>query len=200
MLGARFKDRTFATFRPSNGNTEALNRALDIVAGQFREGCAFWSNTCGNGKTHLAAAIVHAAIEADRSAIMVTGENLMRQIRSGYNDGSDKELSERMVVNRHAHVDVLVIDDIGTEEVSPWSARMMYGIVNARYEAGHPIILTSNMSAMQLYDAYTAPRDKSGRVLAGYDRRLGEKLVSRIGELTSQSWVEITDEDQRWRG
>ncbi len=60
-----------------------------------------------------------------------------------------------------AEVDILVIDDFGTQRDSPWEQETLYNLVDARYEAEKFTVFTSNNNPSQ------ALKDISdGRVLS----------------------------------
>lgn len=48
------------------------------------------------------------------------------------------------------HPGVVVLDDLGREKVSDWTGETVYGIVNHRYEAMLPTIVTTNLSGAEL--------------------------------------------------
>lgn len=48
------------------------------------------------------------------------------------------------------HRGVVVLDDLGREKVSDWTGETVYGIVNHRYEAMLPTIVTTNLSGAEL--------------------------------------------------
>ena len=45
---------------------------------------------------------------------------------------------------------VVVLDDLGREKVSDWTGETVYGIVNHRYEAMLPTIVTTNLTGAEL--------------------------------------------------
>jgi DNA replication protein DnaC len=48
------------------------------------------------------------------------------------------------------HPGVVVLDDLGREKVSDWTGETVYGIVNHRYEAMLPTIVTTNLTGAEL--------------------------------------------------
>jgi DNA replication protein DnaC len=90
----------------------------------------------GTGKTHLALALVGAALEAGYSARFVTLRQLAEDLDS---------VTWRQQLRRYIHPKVLVIDEVGYLRLTTQQAHQLFEIVIARYEQA-PIILTSNRS------------------------------------------------------
>lgn len=104
--------------------------------------------TKGVGKSHTAAAIVHHARKVSRSACFVSAAGLLRLIRSTF--GGKHDLDENAIVNMCEECDILVIDDLGKEADSDFSQRVMFDVINERYNAEKPIIVTTNMTSAEL--------------------------------------------------
>ncbi len=78
-----------------------------------------------------------------------------------------------------------MIDDIGSEQPSEWSASKIFAIINARYEAYMPTVITTNYSGEELERRMTPD---------GGDDRNAKKTLDRLKEtcvgidMTWQSW------------
>ncbi|MEN6305109.1 MAG: ATP-binding protein [Armatimonadia bacterium] len=71
--------------------------------------------------------------------------DLLVMLRSTFNKAG--EFDERFRWLRE--VDLLVIDDLGTESQSPWGVEKLYQIVNFRYTQRLPLVVTSNVPLAQ---------------------------------------------------
>jgi DNA replication protein DnaC len=69
------------------------------------------------------------------------------------------------LLDRLTAVDLLHIDDVGAEKTSPWVLEQLYSIVNARYEGGRAIVITTNLDHEQLRE------------------QIGARTVSRLVEM-----------------
>jgi DNA replication protein DnaC len=106
-------------------------------------GIAFMGDV-GTGKTTLAMLISKAALDAGRTVAIYSLPRLLTEIRATYdeeNAGSYVDLLERLTA-----VDLLHIDDVGAERTSEWVLEQLYSIVNARYEEGRAIVITTNLA------------------------------------------------------
>lgn len=62
---------------------------------------------------------------------------------------TDQDETER-IHGLRSHEGVVVLDDLGREKVSDWTAEVLYVLVNARYEAMLRTIVTSNLTRAEL--------------------------------------------------
>ncbi|HET8537388.1 MAG TPA: ATP-binding protein [Solirubrobacteraceae bacterium] len=102
----------------------------------------------GTGKTTLAMLVSKTALEAGRSVAIYSLPRLLAEIRDTYEEGSRHSYTD--LLDRLAEVDLLHIDDVGTEKTSPWVLEQLYAIVNARYEEQRSIVLTTNLDREEL--------------------------------------------------
>lgn len=63
---------------------------------------------------------------------------------------SDKKSNDWMLFEEMKDVELLVIDDIGLENVTGWLTEQVYLLINYRYEQLKPMIITSNQSLEDL--------------------------------------------------
>lgn len=119
----------------------------------------------GTGKSHAAAAC--AAIRFFHHWERVTFwpvVELLDALRPGNDEG---------VMDAAMTCPLLVLDDMGAEKPSEWTAERLYAIVNRRWMAQRPIIATSNLPATQK----SAPKGYTGATL---DEVLGPRMFSRL--------------------
>lgn len=137
----------------------------------------------GTGKTHLSFAIANALLMRGTPVIAMTALELLAKIRRTY---SLDNLQEDEVLDAYCTVPLLVLDDLGKEKSSLWTASMLYSIIDRRYNAMLPTIVTSNYNAEGLVERLT-PSDS-------HDRTTALATVDRLAEmcdvvtLTGPSW------------
>ncbi|NJL34128.1 MAG: ATP-binding protein [Chloroflexaceae bacterium] len=139
-LGA-FADKTFETFDTSiPGVQDAYHEAL-TYAGHL-SGWLVLFGSCGSGKTHLAAAIANRALERNVQVIFAVVPDLLDHLRSTFGPSSDVAYDERFETVRE--VPLLILDDLGTENTTPWAREKLYQLINHRYNYRLPTIVTLN--------------------------------------------------------
>lgn len=123
----------------------------------------------GTGKTHLASAIARKLVWAKKHVRMLTGIDLTMELQATYGSSA----SEADVMGRFARCPVLVIDDLGKEPPSDWVLSRLFSVINARYDAMLPVIITTNYERGKLVERM----GKHG------DHDTAEALVSRLCEM-----------------
>ena len=98
--------------------------------------------------------------------------DLLARIRETFD--SCGEGTEAQVMRLYADIPLLIIDDLGSEQPTEWGCTTIFSIINARYEAYMPTIVTSNCGADELVQRMT-PRDASDRN--------AQKTVDRLREM-----------------
>lgn len=99
----------------------------------------------GGGKTFWACCIANALIDRGYSAMVTTIPALVAAMSA-----SGFEREKQKVLANVAAVDLLVLDDIGFERTSPYAHEKMHEIIDARYLAKRPLIVTTNLSFTDL--------------------------------------------------
>ena len=130
----------------------------------------------GTGKTHLAVAIANKLIAKGTPVICMTMIDLLARIKQTF-DKHD-EATEAEIMRIYEEVPLLVIDDIGSEQPTDWGSTKIFAIVNARYEAYMPTIVTTNYAGDELIRRMTPTLN--GRPL---DSRNAEKTLDRLKEM-----------------
>ena len=146
------------------------------------KGGLFVCGTTGVGKTHLAAALFRANLhracvhESERypelSAVWTTVPGVLLRLRATFNGAG----SESDVVKELADARLLVLDDLGAERQSEWTALALYSIISDRVNWRRPTIVTSNLTLKEIDAADPRLASRLGGMaqitLTGADRRL----------------------------
>jgi len=135
------------------------------------EGWLVLSGPSGCGKTHLAAAITNRCLELGSAALFVIVPDLLDSLRAGYHPDSQESYDQTFDHVRNAPV--LILDDFGAHSSTAWAQEKLFQIINHRFNARLPTVITTNQSLQKLDDRlYT---------------RLSDPSLSRVYELESTS-------------
>ena len=96
----------------------------------------------GCGKTHLAAAIANETIERGYGVLFVVVPDLLDHLRATFAPNSPVSYDQRFEEVRNAPI--LILDDLGTQSSTPWAEEKLFQILNYRYNARMPTVITSN--------------------------------------------------------
>jgi len=135
----------------------------------------------GTGKTTLAMLISKEILKSGRTVAIYSLPKLLARIRSTY--GADQgEESYADFFERLCEVDMLHLEDLGTEYRTEWVLEQLYALINERYERQRSITVTTNSTLEQL------------------EEQLGDRVVSRLVEICGDP-LALYGEDRRiaWR-
>jgi DNA replication protein DnaC len=97
----------------------------------------------GSGKTHLAAAIANRRMQEQHERTMfVVVPDLLDYLRAAFSPNSGAPLDIRFEEVRRAPL--LILDDLGTESATPWAREKLFQLLNYRYAARLPTVITSS--------------------------------------------------------
>ena len=157
----RYLSRTIDSFSVTAENKKSFEVATDYIKNfreYFTQGQGLYlEGPCGTGKTHLAIAIALAIINTGVPVICKTSIDILGDIKRCYERNS--EVTEEEVLEAYKTVDLLIIDDLGKEQVTEWSVPVLYSILNERYEALLPTIITTNYNTTALAEKLSAKGD-----------------------------------------
>jgi DNA replication protein DnaC len=169
---AAYADKSFYNFETQfRGLGVSQNQSLDLArnaAYSFayeQRGWLVLEGTYGCGKTHLAAAIGNERLNQGDMVLFITAPDLLDHLRSTY--GPSSEVSYDEMFERIRNTQLLILDDLGAENPSPWAQEKLFQLLDHRYTNKLPTVITTNID-MDAFD----PRIRS--------RLLDENFVRRI--------------------
>jgi DNA replication protein DnaC len=146
---------TFESFLP-RGRVGLAPRQADSLeqaynqARQFAERPHGWlvlQGGYGSGKTHLAAAIANFVVDLGMPTLFLTVPDVLDFLRFAYED-PQATFEDRFDQIRNAGL--LVLDDFGTQNATPWAQEKLFQIINYRYINHLPTVVTTNLLLDQI--------------------------------------------------
>ena len=160
LLGERYKEATFDILD--------MNRPSDFINAvqRCKTYCEKWTEVnkqglgiylygdVGTGKSLLTACIGNYLLSKMIPVLFTNFFEIAKQIKKSFNTNT---MSESDFIERLASIDLLIIDDIGTEIVvkngeKTWIQDKIYDVINARYINNKPTIFSSNESLVELVE------------------------------------------------
>jgi DNA replication protein DnaC len=156
--------------REVGGFIRRIDENLDAGRGMW-----FWGEV-GTGKTSLAMLISKATLEAGRSVAIYSVPRLLADIKETFEVDSGRSYLD--LFRRLSEVDLLHLDDLGSERSTEWVLEQLYSIVNERWQDERSILVTTNLNDDELRE------------------QVGKRTVSRLIEMSGDP-IPIMGGDRR---
>lgn len=130
----------------------------------------------GTGKTYMLSAIANILSQRGIVCGLVYFPELVAEIKSGFNSDNNSGYDK---IEQLKQIDVLMLDDIGSESMTSWMRDEVLGrILNYRMHQGLPTFFTSNLDYEQLRHHYSYTQ--KGEV----EEIKGARILERIKALS----------------
>lgn len=191
------------TFEKDDGLNKTLTKYAKGYARHFEEfeaentGMLLYGDV-GTGKTFTAACIINYIIEEyQRPCLLTSFSRICNQIW-------DLKEGKQTFIDGLNKFALLVIDDLGVERESQYMAEIVHNIIDTRYRAGRPIVVTTNLTGEQFKNPTNMDAKRIYSRLyemchpievKGIDRR-AKQLANRMNRFKE---IIEKDEDIPWR-
>ncbi|MFH1662835.1 MAG: ATP-binding protein [Chloroflexota bacterium] len=108
------------------------------------ESWIIFQGVTGCGKTHLAAAIANYRYQAGLPALFIVVPEFLDHLRSTFSPES--KVSYDKLFESVKTTPLLILDDFGEQETTPWAQEKLYQVINYRYNAQLPTVVTTRRS------------------------------------------------------
>jgi DNA replication protein DnaC len=151
------------------------------------------TGSTGLGKTHLAVAVLREIVVTKGARGQFWDfQQLIREIKNSYDP--ETKTTEMQVLAPVIDTDVLVLDDLGAWRITDWMNDTLFQIINSRYLARRPTVLTTNFRDVPPQQAARADHLERKEFLID---RVGYRLRSRLMEMCLK--IQIDGDDFRER-
>ena len=161
--------------------TPALKNLFEKLEQSEIAGLVFQGET-GRGKTLSACAILIEHLKS-QSGSFATMNDILNRVRAAYSSGESPD----EIFGRYRGTKLLVIDDLGKENVSADSITRLFELLDTRINNGRATIITTQFSNQELLKRYTRKVDEPEMI---------EAILSRLTQFTS---IAFKGEDRRAR-
>ena len=146
---------------------KSLEKALK-AAHRFAKrpkGWLIFMGSYGCGKTHLAAAIANYRASLGAPPLFIMVPDLLDHLRATFSPKSDVSYDRRFDEIRTSPL--LILDDLGTQSMTPWVKEKLYQLFTYRYNAELPTVITT-ADSMEEIDARIRSRILDKRLCSTY--------------------------------
>lgn len=125
-----------------------VRRFTESIEENVGNGRGLWFyGDVGTGKTSLAMLVAGRALNYGASVAVYSVPRLLGELRASYD--ADSRESFFSLFRRLTSVDLLVLDDLGSERQTEWVLEQLYSIVNERWQDQRSVIVTSNIPKVE---------------------------------------------------
>ena len=180
MLNETFKHKKFQDYKPRNEKQEEmLQMAIDYTINyheikNYRSNGMALLGSVGIGKTHLLASITNELAFQGHKVLFIDTTSFIKELRDSIKQDNMSQHLEKV-----KNCEILILDDLAKEKVTEWVQEQYYYIINHRYNAGKPLLYSSNCT------------------MAEIGKLLGDATASRLYAITKDRLVHVEDKDYR---
>lgn len=169
-LSEKLREQTFKTFKfdyysqktdPNLGfspyeNIRSVYRLCEEFAHDFDiiDKNLFFTGGCGLGKTFLSSAIANFLIDKGKDVLYVSANSLF-PILEDLHFNRDVNEKNQYLVEHIMECELLILDDLGAEFVTPFTSAELFRIINNRLLNGLKNIISTNMDLNELKKRYS---------------------------------------------
>jgi DNA replication protein DnaC len=166
---------------------QAARNYVENLDENLAQGKGIWfMGGTGTGKTTLGMLIASEALKAGKTVGIYFAPKLLTRIRQTYQE-AETENAYAHFFERVTSVDLLYIDDLGSERRTDWVVEQLYAVVNERYENQRPMLVTSNADGEIIAEGQQQLEDQIGR-----------RTISRLIEICGDP-LPLLGADHRYR-
>ena len=142
---------TFANSTEKNKHNLAVYKKARLICEEGKTNLLLTGNT-GSGKTYLLTACVNKSIELDKSVLFVTAYSLNATFLNAHLEGFE---TRQAILDNLVDVDVLAIDDLGTENVyKNVTAEYFFSVLNERIARKKQTLISTNLTLNDIRERY----------------------------------------------
>lgn len=140
-----FEDYTFANDDAADEKiSNAMKRYVENWQQMKAENCGLLLyGDIGTGKSYYAACIANALIYRKIPVLMTSFARIANTLQGMYEGRQE-------YIDSLNHYSLLILDDLGTERSSDYMLEQVFAVVDARWQAGLPMIVTTNVPVEEI--------------------------------------------------
>ena len=153
--------------------TAIVNFVTNYDSNSMNKGLYLFGNF-SVGKTYTLACLANELARKNISCLLIYFPDLVSDLKNAI--GSTRFES---LINMLKTVDVLMLDDLGSENMTPWLRDEILGpIINYRLLEGKTLFISSNIPPIELVNHFSIDKAPQNRIK-------GERIVSRLKDLVT---------------
>lgn len=162
MRGQRFKNFDLSLFANQGDDSAKTLKVMQIICDKASDFAETFDETgenflimgnAGTGKTFISSCVANRALERGKTVYYQTAFRLFELFENAKFNKGDEEAQE--TVKFVYDVDLLIIDDLGTEFQTQFTSAVLFDIINSRIISGKSTMISSNLGLEELSNLYS---------------------------------------------
>ena len=186
-----FTDKTLlgCSFEQDDGSAPEFMRKMQNYCKKFdqmremNKGLLLFG-TVGTGKTFAAACIANELMNRGVPCIVTSFPRIVNALQSSFEN-------KQMYLDDLNDCDLLVIDDFSVERQTEYVQEIIYEVIDSRYKAGYPMIVTTNLTAAELKNPKTVMQTRLYSRLLEMCHPIEVKGTDRRRKAVARSFAEM---------
>ena len=190
IMDGRFEHSTFEKWVDRDDNRKLRDFAWRYCENweavyAKNKGVLFYGKA-GSGKTYASFAIANELYKRGKAVLAISVSRILDTIKDSFNKHG--EVGEVEIFNTLGSASLLILDDLGVEYKTAWSYERLYNIIDTRYRAAKPTIITTNLGIDALKDKLSVVDIRSNHY--DHSHRIYDRIVEMTAfqEVTGDSW------------
>lgn len=162
VMDNKFLESTFDT-----ANFDKNLKLSKVYAEKFIKkipnvGILFFGNA-GTGKTFASSCIANYLMKNGKTVLVINIGLYLNKLKENFFK-KEKDFSENKFLQEVGEVDLLILDDFGTETPSDFTIEKIFNLVDNRYRSKKPLIITTNLNSIKGIEDYYLNTDIYHRI------------------------------------
>ena len=157
------------TYKDSSVINQLIKFTDLCIKNEMKNGLIIYGNI-GYEKTYFGACIANKMIVQNKIVLMEKSSSIIDRIKESFNKA---DVSEIDIMELYSNLDLLIIDDLGSENLSKWALKKIYKIISNRYDNELPIVITTRYNREQLIEQLSIENEVE----------IAEELIKLLNEM-----------------
>ena len=150
LIDSKFYKSTFESADLEGEHMKLAKKYAETLKNKnIKEGLLF-TGSVGTGKTFASSCIANELINNGKTVLIINLALYLIKLRTEW----DKAESD--FLRQVKKCDLLIIDDLGAENITPFVLEKTFNLVDTRYRSEKPLIITSNLSTEEIEGVFKA--------------------------------------------
>ena len=160
------------------------------IDNKTKDGVIIYGNVAYDN-SDLVASIANEIIRNNKIALMERTSSIIDKIKESFNKNI---ITEAEIIELYFNVDMLIIDDFGSEQISKWGLEKLYKIINNRYENELPIVITTRYNKEKLLEKLAVENEELAEEFIQLLYRMCYGISLTKDELNAKEKASISDQ------